>query len=77
MVYPHIQYRGPAYPDGFHGSAPTTPRELDSRSSDGIHVRLLWSPSDSDVSAYAADRGARPTESGPAADVALGVRATL
>src|SRR5579863_545920 len=54
MVYPHVQYEGPAYPDLVHSAEgpaypdlvhsaiPTSPRELDSRTSDGIHVRLLW-----------------------------------
>jgi hypothetical protein len=45
MVYPHVQYRGPAHPD-----LPQAPRELDSRISDGIHVRLLWHPADGHVS---------------------------
>jgi hypothetical protein len=31
-------------------SIPTEPRELDSRSSDGIHVQLLWHPRDGHVS---------------------------
>jgi hypothetical protein len=30
--------------------AESTTRELDSRINDGIHVRLLWSPSDGQVS---------------------------
>lgn len=50
MVYPHIQYHGPAYPDLGYGSVPASPRELDSRVSDGIHVRLLWDPADRHVS---------------------------
>jgi hypothetical protein len=45
MVYPHIEYQGPAY-----GPNPASPRELDSRTSDGIHVRLLWHPADGHVS---------------------------
>jgi hypothetical protein len=107
MVYPHIQYRGPAYPDVLHGSAPASPRELDGRVSDGIDVRLLWHPTDGRVSvavhdrktddsfelavgederasdvflhpyAYAASRRALSTGSGPAADVAGGVRAAV
>jgi len=28
-------------------SAPTFPRELDSRSGDGLDIRLLWDPDDS------------------------------
>jgi len=107
MVYPHIQYRGPAYPDVLHDSMPASPRELDSRVSDGIQVRLLWHPADDHVSvavhdgktgeafelavgegehprdvfhhpyAYAADRRAPATQSGPSADVAVGVRTTV
>lgn len=56
MVYPHIQYRGPAYPDVLHGSVPSTPRELDSRVSDGIHVRLLWHPADGHTSVAVHDQ---------------------
>jgi hypothetical protein len=56
MVYPHIQYRGPAYPDVLHESAPAGPRELDSRISDGIDVRLLWHSSDGHVSVAVHDR---------------------
>jgi hypothetical protein len=40
MVYPHVTYLGPAH----------TARELDSRSRDGITVRLLWHPDDGHVS---------------------------
>jgi hypothetical protein len=52
MVYPHIQYHGPAYPSLLPCSAPASPgpRELDSRVSDGIRVRLLWNPTDGRVS---------------------------
>ncbi|MGN6870114.1 MAG: hypothetical protein ACTHMY_17130 [Solirubrobacteraceae bacterium] len=107
MVYPHVQYRGPAHPDVLHGSTSTVPRELDSRVNDGIHVRLLWHSADGHVSvavrdsktgeafelavgsgerprdvfqhpyAYAAGRRAPATTSGPAADVAGGVRAAV
>jgi hypothetical protein len=107
MVYPHVQYRGPAHPDVLQGSASIVPRELDSRVSDGIHVRLLWHPADGHVSvavhdsktdeafevavgagerasdvflhpyAYAAGRRAPATKSGPAADVAVGIRAAV
>jgi hypothetical protein len=48
MVYPHVQYLGTAYPD--RSSGRTMTRELDSRTSDGIHVRLLWHQSDGHVS---------------------------
>ena len=50
MVYPHVQYQGPAYPDALHDSTATEPRELDSRVSDGIHVGLLWHPADGHLS---------------------------
>ena len=50
MVYPHTQYQGPAYPDHLRDATPASPRELDSRVSDGIHVRLLWNPADGRVS---------------------------
>ena len=42
MVYPHVEYRGPAYPDQLPADTVATTRELDSRTTDGIHVRLLW-----------------------------------
>ena len=61
MVYPHIQYQGPAYPNPLFSENPAYPnplfsdnqanaRELDSRVSDGIHVCLLWYPDDGHVS---------------------------
>jgi hypothetical protein len=51
MVYPHIQYRGPAYTDRLpRPSLPAEARELDSRINDGIHVRLLWHLSDGHMS---------------------------
>ena len=107
MVYPHIQYQGPAYPDLPRDPTPASPRELDRRLSDGIDVRLLWHPADGHVSvavhdsktgetfelavgsgerprdvfhhpyAYAAGRRAPATQSGPAANVAVGVRAAV
>jgi hypothetical protein len=50
MVYPHVTYLGPAYADPPEaGNEPMT-RELDSRTGDGIHVRLLWHPDDARVS---------------------------
>jgi hypothetical protein len=47
MVFPHVQYLGPAHPAGLRPPAgphadDAAVRELDSRTSDGIHVRLLW-----------------------------------
>jgi hypothetical protein len=56
MVYPHVQYRGPAHAEVLHGSAPASPRELDRRNSDGIDVRLLWHPADGRVSVAVHDR---------------------
>jgi hypothetical protein len=50
MVYPHIQYAGPAHPDQLPAETPEGVRELDSRTSDGIHVRLLWHTDDECVS---------------------------
>lgn len=63
MVYPHIAYCGPAYPDQPRQSDPEISREsdaeiireLDSRTSDGIHVRLLWHPADDHVSVAVRD----------------------
>ena len=49
MVYPRITYLGPAHPERPSGIGTVT-RELDSRTSDGIHVRLLWHPHDARVS---------------------------
>jgi len=60
MVYPHIQYRGPAYPNLLSSAENSaSARELDSRFSDGIHVRLLWHPGDGHVSVavYASKTG--------------------
>jgi hypothetical protein len=37
-------------PEPLGAEVESTTRELDSRISDGIHVRLLWSPSDGQVS---------------------------
>lgn len=63
MVYPHIQYGGPAYPD----SLPSQPRELDSRTSDAVHVRLLWHGADGYVSVAVED-----TRTGEAFEVRVG-----
>lgn len=57
-------------------SASACPRELDSRVSDGIHVRMLWHATDVFLHPYAY-AGAHPSTSGPAADVAGGVGAAL
>ena len=49
MVYPQIAYLGPAHPER-PSRIGTTTRELDSRTNDGIHVRLLWHPYDARLS---------------------------
>jgi hypothetical protein len=36
-------------------SAPTLPRELDSRSGDGLEIRLLWDPADDALTVTVAD----------------------
>lgn len=50
MVYPNVQYQGPAVVAPRQAESPTVARELHSRSSDGIYVRLLWHPRDGHVS---------------------------
>jgi len=55
MVYPHIRYEGPAHPDQLTPESPTGTRELDSRTSDGIHVRLLWHSDEERVSVAVQD----------------------
>ena len=49
MVYPQISYLSPAHPER-PSKIGTMTRELDSRTNDGIHVRLLWHPDDARVS---------------------------
>jgi hypothetical protein len=55
MVYPHIRYEGPAHPDQLPPESPAGTRELDSRTSDGIHVRLLWHTDEECVSVAVED----------------------
>jgi hypothetical protein len=55
MVYPHIQYHGAAYPDPLESETSTSTRELDSRISDGVRVRLLWHSDDGHVSVAVED----------------------
>ena len=55
MVYPHVQYQGPAYPDRLEAHSPRATRELDSRANDGIQVRLLWHPRDGHASVVVND----------------------
>jgi hypothetical protein len=59
MIFPHVDYLGPAHP-AFPAALDADPegtaaRELDSRTSDGIHVRLLWHPEDGSVSVAVRD----------------------
>ena len=49
MIYPQISYLGPAHPER-PSRIGTMTRELDSRTNDGIHVRLLWHPDDARLS---------------------------
>jgi hypothetical protein len=72
MVYPHIAYCGPAYPDHpessiRESSTQETAREVDSRTSDGMHVRLLWHPTDGHLSVAVHD-----TRTGDAFEVPVG-----
>jgi hypothetical protein len=50
MVYPHVRYLGPAHPQPLKRAERAMIRELDSRISDGIYVRLLWHPDNGHVS---------------------------
>jgi hypothetical protein len=50
MVYPQVQYQGPAYPDRLQAHSPGPTRELDSRANDDINVQLLWHPRDGHAS---------------------------
>lgn len=67
MVYPHIQYRGPGNPDLTPPTTSSSTRELDSRASDGIRVRLLWHPDDGQVSVTVEE-----TKSGVILDLPVG-----
>jgi hypothetical protein len=66
MVYPHVIYLGPAHPDLPEAGIGTRTRELDSRTADGIHVRLLWHPDDARVSVAVHD-----TKSGDAFELSV------
>jgi hypothetical protein len=55
MVYPDIRYEGPAHPDQLPAESPAGTRELDCRTSDGIHVRLLWHTEEERVSVAVED----------------------
>lgn len=67
MVYPHIQYQGPAYPDRLQADRPDATRELDSRISDGIQVQLLWHQGDGHLSVAVHD-----SKTGNAFDLRVG-----
>jgi hypothetical protein len=67
MVYPHIRYQGPAHPDVLPVENPAGTHELDRRTSDGIHVRLLWHSDDGHVSVAVED-----TKTGEAFELAVG-----
>jgi hypothetical protein len=67
MVYPHIRYQGPAHPDQLPVETPTGTHELDSRTNDGIHVRLLWHAEDGRVSIAVED-----IKTGEAFELAVG-----
>jgi hypothetical protein len=69
MIYPHLAYQGPAYADELHPTDSEPTRELASRTSDGIHVRLLWHPTDGHVSV-----AVRDCKSGEAFEVPVGPR---
>jgi hypothetical protein len=68
MVYPHIQYRGAAYPNPLESETSASTRELDSRMSDGIRVRLLWHSVDSRVSVAVQDTRTGETFEVPVGD---------
>jgi len=68
MVYPHLQYCGPAYTDLLpRPSLPAEASELDSRINDGIHVRLFCHRTDGHVSVAVDD-----TKTGETFDVPVG-----
>jgi hypothetical protein len=71
MVYPHIRYEGPAYADQLPPESPTGTRELDSRTSDGIHVRLLWHTEEERVSVAVEDTKTGEVFEVPVADPEL------
>ena len=50
MLSPHRPSSQPGTPGVDHTATRTVPRELDSRSADGVQVRLLWHPDDGHVS---------------------------
>ncbi len=67
MVYPHIQYHGAAYREPLESETSASTRELHSRISDGIRVRLLWHSRDGHVSVAVED-----TKTGEMFDLPVG-----
>jgi hypothetical protein len=55
VVYPHVEYQGRAHAERLQVAGPTIVQELDSRSSDGVQVRLLWHQGDERVSVAVKD----------------------
>ena len=51
----------PGRPGAASAAIRTTPRELESRSADGVHVCLLWHPNDGHVSVEVHDTKTRET----------------
>jgi hypothetical protein len=54
-------------PDAPNSTSETTPRELDSRINDGIHVHLVWHPRDNHLAVAVQD-----TKTGEAFEIAVG-----
>ena len=44
MVYPHVQYLGPAYAERLQAESSAIVHELDGHTGDGLQVRLLRYP---------------------------------
>jgi hypothetical protein len=65
MIYPHVRYLGPAYPDR---REPSAVRELLSRINDGIRVRLLWCEPDGRLRVSVTDTKTGETFSVPVRD---------
>jgi hypothetical protein len=62
MLSPHSPSSQPGRPGVDHHTAiRTVPRELDSRSADGVQVRLLWHPDDGHLSVEVHDNTTRET----------------
>jgi hypothetical protein len=55
MIYSNASSASARLAETVHQGTATTTRELDSRLSDGIHVRLMWFPDDGRVSVVVND----------------------